>query len=115
MEPRGDARDMALRLQWTDWLLQAEIRQPKPSKTVSQVGQWLRISLPMQETWVQCRPLRPSPQHAERRPPLQLDPKGPELQLSRPQGLESSGHPQRQTALHPGTASCGHFEDKGIA
>ena len=54
MEPRGDARDMALRLQWTDWLLQAEIRQPKPSKTVSQVGQWLRISLPMQETWVQC-------------------------------------------------------------
>ena len=54
MEPRGDARDMALRLQGTDWLLQAEIRQPKPSKTVSQVGQWLRISLPMQETWVQC-------------------------------------------------------------
>ena len=54
MEPRGDARDMALRLQRTDWLLQAEIRQPKPSKRVSQVGQWLRISLPMQETWVQC-------------------------------------------------------------
>ena len=57
MEPRGDARDMALRLQWTDWLFQAEIRQPKPSKRVSQVAQWLRISLPMQEmqeTWVQC-------------------------------------------------------------
>ena len=34
MEPRGDARDMALRLQWTDWLFQAEIRQPKPSKRV---------------------------------------------------------------------------------
>ena len=54
MEPKRDARDMALTLQWTDWFLQAEIRQPKPSKRVSRVAQWLRISLPMQEMQVQC-------------------------------------------------------------
>ena len=54
MEPKRDARDMAPTLQWTDWFLQAQIRQPKPSKRASRLAQWLRISLPMQEMQVQC-------------------------------------------------------------